>query len=63
MLFIIFIQVTLLLNDYLAKASKIYLIIPALSLLETAGFIGNKNTHFYGFSYIFIVVFFYHSYD
>ena len=42
MLFISFIQVTFLLNDYLAKASKIYLIIPAVSLLEKAGFIRNK---------------------
>ena len=58
MLFISFLQVTFLLNYYLAKASKIYLIIPAVSSLETAGFIRYKNTHFYGFTYIFIVVFF-----
>ena len=41
-----------------SKLPKIDLIIAAAISLETAGFIGNKYTHFYGFAYMFIVIFF-----
>ena len=41
-----------------SKLPKIDLIVALAISLETAGFIGNKYTHFYGFSYMFIVVFF-----
>tara|TARA_B100000900_G_scaffold399518_1_gene402126 strand:+ start:309 stop:590 length:282 start_codon:yes stop_codon:yes gene_type:complete len=37
---------------------KIDITVAALISLETAGFIGNKYSHFYGFTYMFIVVFF-----
>ena len=42
----------------LSKLPKIDLSISAAISLETAGFIGNKYSHFYGFIYMFIVVFF-----
>ena len=41
-----------------SRLPKIDLTIAAAISLETAGFIGNKYTHFYGFAYMFIVVFF-----
>ena len=41
-----------------SKLPKIDLTVAAAISLETAGFIGNKYTHFYGFAYMFIVVFF-----
>ena len=41
-----------------SKLPKIDLTIAAIISLETAGFIGNKYTHIYGFAYMFIVVFF-----
>ena len=41
-----------------SKLPKVDLIVAAAISLETAGFIGNKFTHFYGFAYMFIVVFF-----
>ncbi len=44
--------------SYWSKLPINDLTITAAILLETAGFIGNKYTHFYGFSYIFIVIFF-----
>ena len=59
MLFISFIQVpylTLMINW--SKLPKIDLTVSAAISLETAGFIGNKYNHFYGFTYMFIVVFF-----
>ena len=37
---------------------KIDLTFAAAISLETAGFIGNKYSHFYGFTYMFIVIFF-----
>ena len=40
------------------KLPKIDLIVAASISLETARFIGNKYSHFYGFTYIFIVTFF-----
>ena len=39
-----------------SKLPKIDLTIAAAISLETAGFIGNKYSHFYGFIYMFIVV-------
>ena len=41
-----------------SKLPKIDLTVAAAISLETAGFIGNKYTHFYGFAYMFIVIFF-----
>ena len=41
-----------------SKLPKIDLTVAAAISLETAGFIGNKYTHFYGFAYMFTVVFF-----
>ena len=41
-----------------SKLPKIDLIFAAAISLETAGFIGNKYTHFYSFAYMFIVIFF-----
>jgi len=41
-----------------SKLPKIDLTFAAAISLETAGFIGNKYTHFYGFIYMFIIVFF-----
>ena len=41
-----------------SKLPKIDLFFSAAISLETAGFIGNKYTHFYAFTYMFIVVFF-----
>ena len=41
-----------------SKLPKIDLTIAATISLETAGFIGNKYTNFYGFAYMFIVAFF-----
>ena len=41
-----------------SKLPKIDLTFAAAISLETAGFVGNKFTHFYGFAYMFIVVFF-----
>tara|TARA_Y100001978_G_scaffold88986_1_gene79694 strand:+ start:65 stop:346 length:282 start_codon:yes stop_codon:yes gene_type:complete len=41
-----------------SKVPKIDLAFAAGISLETAGFIGNKYSHFYGFIYMFIVVFF-----
>ena len=46
-----------------SKLPKIDLTVAAAISLETAGFIGNKYTHFYGFAYMFIVIFFYHYFD
>ena len=40
------------------KLPKIDLTVATVISLETAGFIGNKYTHFYGFAYMFIVIFF-----
>ena len=40
-----------------SKLPKIDLIVAATISLETAGFIGNKYTHFYSFAYMFIVIF------
>ena len=40
-----------------SKLPKIDLTVAAAISLETAGFIGNKYTHFYGFAYMFIVIF------
>ena len=42
----------------LSKLPKIDLTVAAAISLETAGFIGNKYTHFYGFAYMFIIIFF-----
>ena len=58
MLFISFIQVTFYLMIIWSKLPKIDLTVAAAISLETAGFIGNKYTHFYGFAYMFIVIFF-----
>ena len=41
-----------------SKLPKIDLTIASAISLETAGFIGNKYSHFYGFTYMFIVVLF-----
>ena len=41
-----------------SKLPKIDLNVAAAISLETAWFIGNKYTHFYGFAYMFIVIFF-----
>ena len=41
-----------------SKLPKIDLTVAALISLETAGFIGNKYSHFYGFTYMFIIIFF-----
>ena len=41
-----------------SKLPKIDLIVATSISLETAGFIGNKYTHFYGFTYMFLIVFF-----
>ena len=41
-----------------SKLPKIDLTVAAAISLETAGFIGNKYTHFYGFAYMFTVVLF-----
>ena len=46
-----------------SKLPKVDLTIVAVISLETAGFIGNKYTHFYGFIYIFIVILFKISID
>ena len=40
-----------------SKLPKIDLIVAATISLETAGFIGNKYTHIYGFAYMFLVNF------
>jgi len=40
------------------KLPKINLAVASAISLETAGFIGNKYSHFYGFTYIFIVTLF-----
>ena len=40
-----------------SKLPKIDLTIAAIISLETAGFIGNKYTHIYGFAYMFTVNF------
>ena len=40
------------------KLPKIDLTVATVISLETAGFIGNKYNHFYGFTYMFIVIFF-----
>ena len=39
------------------KLPKIDLAVASAISLETAGFIGNKYSHIYGFSYMIIVVF------
>ena len=39
------------------KLPKIDLTVAAVISIETAGFIGNKYTHFYGFAYMFTVIF------
>ena len=57
MLFISFIQVIFLNNYYLSKLPKIDLNVAVKISQETAGFIENKYTHFYGFTYIHV-----HSY-
>tara|TARA_B100000927_G_C16044501_1_gene300520 strand:+ start:138 stop:419 length:282 start_codon:yes stop_codon:yes gene_type:complete len=41
-----------------SKLPKIDLTVAAAISLETAGFIGNKYSHFHGFIYMFIVVLF-----
>ena len=41
-----------------SKLPIVDLIVATTISLETAGFIGNKYTHFYGFAYMFIVIFF-----
>ena len=41
-----------------SKLSKVDLTVATAISLETAGFIGNKYTHYYGFAYMFIVIFF-----
>ena len=41
----------------LSKPPKIDLTIAVVNSLETSEFIGNKYTYFYGFAYIFIVIF------
>ena len=40
------------------KLPKIDLAVASAISLETAGFIGNKYSHFYGFTYMFIVILF-----
>ena len=40
-----------------SKHPKTDLTVATAISLETAGFIGNKYTHFYGFAYMFIVIF------
>ena len=40
------------------KLPKINLAVASAISLETAGFIGNKYSHFYAFIYMFLVVFF-----
>ena len=40
------------------KLPKIDLAVASAITLETAGFIGNKYSHFYGFTYMFIVILF-----
>tara|TARA_B100000963_G_scaffold305126_1_gene279215 strand:+ start:72 stop:281 length:210 start_codon:yes stop_codon:yes gene_type:complete len=40
------------------KLPKIDLAVATAISLETAGFIGNKYSHFYGFTYMFIVILF-----
>ena len=40
------------------KLPKIDLAVASAISLETAGFIGNKYSHFYGFTYMFIVLLF-----
>ena len=40
------------------KLPKIDLAVASVISLETAGFIGNKYSHFYGFTYMFIVILF-----
>tara|TARA_Y100001978_G_scaffold94014_1_gene84194 strand:+ start:84 stop:353 length:270 start_codon:yes stop_codon:yes gene_type:complete len=42
-----------------SRLPKIDLTIAAAISLETAGFIGNKYAYFYGFAYMFIIVFFF----
>ena len=41
-----------------SKLPKIDLTFATVISLETAGFIGNKYTHFCGFAYMFMVIFF-----
>ena len=41
-----------------SKLPKIDLAVASAISLETAGFIGNKYSHFYGFTYMFIVILF-----
>ena len=50
-------QVLFLLMINWFKLPKIDLTVATVISLETAGFIGNKYTHFYGFAYMFIVIF------
>ena len=45
-----------------SKLPKIDLTFAAAISLETAGFIGNKYTHFYSFAYM-LIVFFYHYFN
>ena len=40
------------------KLPKIDLAVALAISLETAGFIGNKYSHFYGFTYMFIIILF-----
>ena len=40
------------------KLPKIDLAVASAISLETAGFIGNKYSHFYGFTYMFIIILF-----
>ena len=40
------------------KLPKIDLAVASAISLETAGFIGNKYSHFYSFTYMFIVILF-----
>ena len=40
-----------------SKLPKIDITVAEAISLETAGFIGNKYTHFYGFTYMFIIEF------
>tara|TARA_B100000212_G_scaffold202481_1_gene152743 strand:+ start:183 stop:368 length:186 start_codon:yes stop_codon:yes gene_type:complete len=44
--------------NFWSKLPKIDLTVAAAISLETAGFIGNKYSHIFGFSYMFILVFF-----
>jgi len=41
-----------------SKLPKIDLTVASAISLETAGFVGNKYSHFYGFTYMFIVILF-----